>query len=113
RGLAGAARPGEEVRLAELPVRDRVAQRAHDRLLPDHLVEALRAVLPVERGHWSDSSRESRSGRAGRTMPHFNRRRAGPGPSPTLGTGAPHRALDPAGRVERSDGGPPLAAPRP
>ena len=31
--------------------RDRVPQRADDRLLPDDLVEVLRAVLAVERGH--------------------------------------------------------------
>ena len=49
--LAGAARAGEEVGLAHLVVLDRVPQRADDRLLPDHLVEVLRAVFPVERGH--------------------------------------------------------------
>ena len=51
RRLAGSARPGEEVRLAHLVVLDRVLQRPDDRLLPDDLVEALRAVLPVERRH--------------------------------------------------------------
>ena len=51
RRLAGAARPGEEVRLAHLVVLDRVLQRPDDRLLSDDLVEPLRAVLPVERGH--------------------------------------------------------------
>ena len=51
RGLAGSARAGEEVRLADLPVRDRVLQRPDDRLLADDLVEVLRAVLPVEGGH--------------------------------------------------------------
>ena len=54
RGLAGAARAGEEVGLAQLPELDRVAQRAHDRLLADDVVEVLRAVLPVERRHPSD-----------------------------------------------------------
>ena len=57
RGLAGAARPGEEVGLAYLSARDRVAQRPDDRVLPDHLVEVLGPVLPVEGGHCLDSSR--------------------------------------------------------
>ena len=47
--------PGEEVGLPHLVVLDRVLQRPDDRLLPDDLVEALRAVLPVERGHSADS----------------------------------------------------------
>ena len=51
RGLAGAARAGEEVRLPHLSELDRVAERPHDRLLPDHVVEVLRPVLAVERGH--------------------------------------------------------------
>ena len=51
RRLAGAARPREEVGLAHRVGPDRVAQRPDDRLLPDHLGEALRTVLPVERGH--------------------------------------------------------------
>ena len=55
RRLPGSARPGEEVRLAHLAVLDRVLQRPDDRLLPDDLVESLRAVLPVERGHCADS----------------------------------------------------------
>ena len=58
RRLAGAARAGEEVGLAHLVRRDRVRQRPHDRLLPDDLVEGLRAVLPVEGGHRDDSSRD-------------------------------------------------------
>src|SRR5207244_2729629 len=53
RRLAGSARPGEEVRLTELVALDRVAERADDGLLADDLVEILRAVLPVERGHAS------------------------------------------------------------
>ena len=57
RRLARPARPGEEVRLAHLIVLDRVLQRPDDRLLPDDLVEPLRAVLPVERRHPADSSR--------------------------------------------------------
>ncbi len=57
RRLARSARPGEEVGLAHLVVLDRVLQRPDDRLLPDDLVEALRAVLPVERRHPVDSSR--------------------------------------------------------
>ena len=51
RRLAGAARAGEEIGLAHLLRRDRVLQRADDRLLADDLVEGLRTVLPVERGH--------------------------------------------------------------
>ena len=51
RGLAGAARPCEEIGLAHLPGGDRVLQRPDDRFLADDLVEVLRAVLPVERGH--------------------------------------------------------------
>ncbi len=57
RRLSGAARSGEEIRLSDLVVLDRVLERPHDRLLPDDLVEALRAVLPIERGHPADSSR--------------------------------------------------------
>ena len=53
RGLAGAARAGEEIGLAHLPVLDRVLQRPDDRLLAHDLVEVLRAVLAVERGHAS------------------------------------------------------------
>ena len=56
RGLAGAARPGEEVRLPHLAELDGVAERPHDRLLPDHVVEVLRPVLAVQRGHWLDLS---------------------------------------------------------
>ena len=51
RRLARASGAGEQVRLADLPVRDRVRQRPHDRLLTYYLAEVLRAVLPVERGH--------------------------------------------------------------
>jgi hypothetical protein len=51
RGLPRAARAGEEVRLADLSGGDRVLQRPDDRLLADDLVEVLRAVLAVERGH--------------------------------------------------------------
>ena len=51
RRLARPARPGEQVRLPHLPVLDRVPQRAHDRLLADHVAEVERAVGAVERGH--------------------------------------------------------------
>jgi hypothetical protein len=51
RRLPGPARPGKEVGLTHLPGRDRVAQCAHDGLLPDDVVEPLRSVLPVERSH--------------------------------------------------------------
>src|SRR5205823_10217834 len=53
RGLAGAARAGEGVGLAHRVRADRIAQRPHDRLLPDDLREALGTVLPVESGHGS------------------------------------------------------------
>ena len=51
RGLPGAARAGEEVGLAHLVVLDRVAEGPDYGLLADDLVEVLRPVLPVERGH--------------------------------------------------------------
>ena len=51
--LPGPTRAGEQVRLPHLVSLDRVAQRAHDRLLTHHLVEVLGPVLPVERGHGS------------------------------------------------------------
>jgi len=35
----------------DLPVVDGVAHRSHDRRLPDDLVEGLRPVAAVERGH--------------------------------------------------------------
>ena len=60
RGLAGAARAGEEVGLAHRVARDRVAQRPDDRLLPDDLLEALRAVLPVESSHESIQAERAR-----------------------------------------------------
>src|SRR5205814_7594513 len=56
RRLAGAPRAREQIRLADLAGVDRVLERPHDRLLPDDLVEALRAVLPVERGHRADAT---------------------------------------------------------
>ena len=68
RRLAGAARAGEEVRLPHLSGGDRVLQRADDRLLADDLVEVLRAVLAVEGGHPSDSSRVG-SRRCARPLP--------------------------------------------
>ena len=51
RRLAGAARAREQVGLAHLPCLDRVPQRPDDRLLAHDLVEVLRPVLAVERGH--------------------------------------------------------------
>ncbi len=53
RRLARPARAGKEVRLPHLPALDRVAKRARRPLLADHLVEVLRPVLAVERGHES------------------------------------------------------------
>src|SRR5207237_8651629 len=46
RGLAHPARPAEQVGLRDPVEPDRVAQRAHDVVLPDHIGEALRAVSP-------------------------------------------------------------------
>ena len=50
-GLAGAARPGEEVGVADAVLGDRVAQRGGDVVLADQLAEALRSVLAVQAGH--------------------------------------------------------------
>ena len=53
RGLAGAARAGEQVGLPLALIDDRVSQRANDMLLPAHLAESARPVSAVERlcGH--------------------------------------------------------------
>ena len=51
RRLAGAARAGEEVRVTDAVLGDRVAQRGGDVVLADQLAEALRSVLPVQAGH--------------------------------------------------------------
>ena len=48
-GLAGAARAGEQVRVADAVLADRVAQRGGDVVLADELAEPLRAVLAVQR----------------------------------------------------------------
>src|SRR5215203_4529776 len=42
---------GEEVRLPDLLGLDRIPKRAYDGFLADYLVEALRAIFPVESGH--------------------------------------------------------------
>ena len=52
RGLARAARPGEEVDLPHLAALERV-RGVRDRLLPDDVPEGLWTVLAVERGHES------------------------------------------------------------
>ena len=65
RGLAGAARAGEQIGLAHLVLLDRVGEGAHDRLLPDDFSERLWAVLPVERGHGFDSRRSGREASRG------------------------------------------------
>ena len=51
RRLAGAARAGEEVRVADAVFGDRVAHRGGDVVLADQFREALRTVLPVQAGH--------------------------------------------------------------
>ena len=48
-GLAGAARPGEQVGVADRARGDRVRQRAGDVLLPDDLLEGGRPVFAVKR----------------------------------------------------------------
>ena len=48
RGLADAARAGEDERLGDPAARERVAERRGDRLLTDDVVEALRAPLAGE-----------------------------------------------------------------
>ena len=47
-GLARAARPGEEVRVADTTLAHRVAQRDGDVLLTDQIGEPLGSVLPVQ-----------------------------------------------------------------
>ena len=47
-GLAGAARAGEEVRVADAVLVDRVPERSRDVLLADQLCEFLRPVLAVQ-----------------------------------------------------------------
>ena len=49
RGLARAARPGEEVGVGHPVVADSVAEGVHHVVLTPHLLEALRAIAPVER----------------------------------------------------------------
>ena len=49
RRLAGPARADEQVRVVHPPALHRVAQRPHDRLLPDHVRERPRTVAPVQR----------------------------------------------------------------
>ena len=84
RRLPGAARPGEDVRLPHLPRGDRVLERADDRLLPDDLVEVLRAVLAVEGGHASiQAELGSRCARARSPKPSRSR------PSCSCSCGAP------------------------
>ena len=49
RGLARASRADEQIGVVDLPALDRVAQRTHDRLLADHVLEGARAVPAVQR----------------------------------------------------------------
>ena len=67
RGLARAARAGEEVGLTELAELDRVAQRPDDRFLADDVVEVLRPVFAVERRHASIESGIAQATRAALT----------------------------------------------
>ena len=54
RGLADAARAGKDERLRQPAAGERVAERRRDVLLPDHILEALRAPLAGEHliRHW-------------------------------------------------------------
>ena len=80
RGLAGAARAGEEVRLPHLVGRERVAQCPHDPLLADHLVEVLGPVLPVEGGHAPSKAECPAAHPSSKRVPGRNARRLlGPG----------------------------------
>ena len=56
RGLAGAARPGEEVRVAGAILTHRVPERVGDVILADQLREVLGSVLAVQRGHEGDAT---------------------------------------------------------
>ena len=59
RRLAAAARAGEHERMRDAAARNRVAQRTRHRLLPDDIVEALRAPFARENliGHWTGWTR--------------------------------------------------------
>ena len=76
RRLPGTARSGEEVRMPDVIVDDRVAQRGGDMVLADQLAEALRSVLPVQAGH-------------GLTVPATNRLFVWSGGSPAARPGDP------------------------
>jgi hypothetical protein len=64
RRLSRPARSSKEVGLPNLAGLDRVAERLHDRLLTDDLVEVLRAVFAVEGGHRDVTPIESEPDRA-------------------------------------------------
>ena len=85
RGLAGAARAGEEVGLALAVVDDRIAQRPHDVLLPTHLAEAAGAVAAVERlgGHRGEPTQRVCGRSRRRPTDHVDR--AGPRQAITRG----------------------------
>ena len=55
-GLAGTSRPREQVGMAHLVCGDGVLERPFDMLLPYHILEHLRAVLPIQRFCQDDSS---------------------------------------------------------
>src|SRR5690606_17881518 len=90
RGLAAAARPGEQVRVVDAPRGERGAQRLGDVFLPDHLCELRRAVLAVQ------------SQRHGREATHHRRHRE------RRGTRAARRAVRTARRrrADRAEPGP-------
>ena len=92
RGLARPARADEQVGVVDLALLDRVAQRAHDVLLADHVGEGARAVAAVQRGG-GGHGRPSRSRSAGGGPSRRRRHVAGapmrvPAPPLELGLGA-------------------------
>ena len=46
RGLADAARAGEQIRMGDPAGLDGVLERLRNRVLPDHVVEGLRTIFP-------------------------------------------------------------------
>ena len=119
RGLARAPRAHEQVGVVHLVQLDRVAKRADDGLLADHLVEGLGAVAAVEGEHAAThasrtggrrfSSRRARRGRSCRNAAR-RRRCGGCRAPPRVSRTRNARRAHPPARPERP---PTSAAPRP
>ena len=62
RRLAGAADPGEQVPVGELPGADLIHQRARDDLLPDQVGKSLRSIAAVEGEAHNSSTMVTRAG---------------------------------------------------